>query len=311
MQIDLFSAAIEHKQKALDALQRFALPQARTELVTAGEIDPYLADINTLLQAVDILLDFGLSANTKSSGLAAAWKEVRTARATLPRAVYARVERAICQRALQCLPADYSDFVAPKEKTLHAGYCCLVLNRPDEAYKKLLDYLTGHPDESHPALWGYFGDACCQLKRHDETNSGYLRALLTDAQAVDFTRLRHPDLRRIFKQLCSQHLEETSRALLPIHAWLEGVLHIPKGAAWLARTISRHRDDQSAELAPTPAQRYRQFALCLFIDQSGLHGDIAFDSRVEMQRLDAPLFRRYLREVDRKNSARRRPLGKR
>ena len=43
-----------------------------------------------------------------------------------------------------------------------------------------------------------------------------------------------------------------------------------------------------------PAQRYHQFALCLYIDQSELHGDIDFDARMEMQRLDKALFRRYL-----------------
>lgn len=293
-QIELFTPAIEHKQKALDAMYGFALKRAKTELEIAQEIDPYLADVQTLLQATEFLIKLGVHAKIKSAGLARAWDKVREARATLPRAVHSVVETSICGRVMQCLPPDYSDFVDPKEKNLHIGYCCLILNRPDEAYGKLLEYLTSHADVFYPRLWGYFGDACYQLKRHEESNSGYLRALFMDAQAVDMERLQHPDLQRIVKDLRSRHREETARALLPIHSWLEGVLHIPKGDTWLARLIRKQRFDLSAELLLYPAQRYHQFALCLYIDQSGLHGDIDFDARIEMQRLDETLFQRYL-----------------
>lgn len=296
-QIELFTVAIEHKEKALDAMRRFALPQAKAELQVAQEIDPSLADVRTLMQATEFLTELGLNAKTRSSGLARAWQKIEEARAGLSRATHALTESLICDRVVQCLPADYSEFVDPKEKTLHVGYCYLVLNRFEAAHRKLLDYLTSHYKKSHPRLWGYFGDACYKLNRHDECNSGYLRALFMDAQAVDIERLRYPNLQGVFDELRRQYPDETARALLPIHSWLEKVLHIPKGNTWLAQWIREQKFDHSSELLLYPAQRYRQFALCLYIDQSGLHGDIDFDARVEMQRLDGGLFRWYLDEV--------------
>ncbi|MCH8874014.1 hypothetical protein IH824_14785 [candidate division KSB1 bacterium] len=283
--------------KALDAMRRFALPQAKAELRVAQEIDPSLADVKTLLQASEFLTELGLNAKTRASGLARAWTIIRDTRSTLAGAVHSILETLTCERIQHLLPADYADFVDSAEKSLHVGYCCLVLNRFEEAHRKLLDYLTSHSEESHPRLWGYFGDACYKLHRHDECNSGYLRALFMDAQAVDIKRMRHPDLQRIFDELRKQHPDKTARALLPIHTWLEKVLHIPKANTWLAQVIREQKFDHSRELLLYPAQRYRQFALCLYIDQSGLHGDIDFDARVEMQRLDGGLFRRYLEGV--------------
>lgn len=293
-QPDLFSAAVEHKRTALDALQRFAFEQARTELEIAQAIDPYLADIGSLLQSAEFLVNLRIDLRTKSSGLARAWDEIREARDTLPRAAYSGVETLICERVVQCLPPAYSDFVDSTQKTLHVGYCWLILNRPEEAHSRLLAYLTSHVDDSCPELWGYFGDASYQLNRREESNSGYLRALFTNAQAVDLAQMRHPDLRRVVEDLRSQHPEETARALLPIHGWMERVLHIPKGNTWLSRVIREQRYDHSSQLLLFPAQRYHQFALCLYVDQSDLHGDIDFDARMEMQRLDKGLFRRYL-----------------
>ncbi|MFQ5639160.1 MAG: hypothetical protein ACE5IR_14355 [bacterium] len=296
-QIELFSAAIAHKQKALDALQKFAFRKAKTHLEIALEIDPYLADLTTLLQATKFLLNRKVHAKTEPPGLLRAWQKVEKAGAALPRAVHAIVEPLICERMVQCLPPDYTDFVDPKEKTLHIGYCYLELNRFEQAHEKLLDYLTAHPEESHPRLWGYFGDAAYKLNRREECNSGYLRALFMDAQSVDLERLRHPALHRIYRNLQRRRLKETARALMPIYCWLAKVLHIPKGNTLLARVIQKQRFDHSARLLLYPDERYHQFALCLYIDQSGMHGDIDFDARTEMQRLDARLFRRYLEVV--------------
>ena len=298
-QPDLFSPAVEHKQKAVDLLQRFAFRQAQTELETARKIDPYLADIEILLRSAESLVKLGINLRTKPSGLARAWDKVREARDSLPHGALSGVETLICQRVVQCLPPAHTGFVDSAHKTLHAGYCWLILNRPEQAHRCLLAHLTSDVHDSCPELWGYFGDTCYQLNRHEESNSGYLRALFTNAQAVDLTQLRHPDLQRIVEDLRSQHPEETARALLPIHGWMEGALHIPKGNTWLSRVIRNQRYDHGSQLLLWPAQRYHQFALCLYIDQSGLHGDIDFDARIEMERLDRELFQRYLEAVPR------------
>lgn len=298
-QINLFTPAIAYKEKALDAMQRFALKEAQNHLKTAQQIDPYLADLDTLSRAVEFLLDLSVQPKTKTSGLTRAWRKVCEARKSVPRAVHSVLESLICNRVLQLLPPDYCDYVDSKTRTLHIAYCYLVLNRPDEAHKKLLDYLTSHPDETHACLWGYFGDASYQLKRHEESKSGYLRAFFMDPQSVDLERLQNPQLQQIYKNLCRQHPEETARALLPIHSWLEGVLQIPRGNTWLARFVQQRRFDLSAELLLYPTRRYHQFALCLYIDQSGLQGDVDFETRDEMKRLDQELFQQYLEVLER------------
>ncbi|NIR49042.1 hypothetical protein GWO43_11375 [candidate division KSB1 bacterium] len=294
-QINLFTPAIIHKEKALTALQRLALKEAQEQLQTAREIDPSLADLEMLTHTVDFLRKVGVHSKTRPPGLVRAWRRLREAKDSTPsRTMYAILETTLCRRILERLPDDYNDYVHPSSGGLHIGYCHLVLQNAEAAHKKLLDYLTAHAEESHPLLWGYFGDAGYLLNRSDESNSGYLRALFMDPQAVDLAMLKQPQIRTIYDELCEQHDDDLARALLPSEAWLQGVLHIPPGNTYLAKFIQRRRFDLSAELLLYPTQRSHQFALCLYVDQSGLHGDIDFNAREEMQRLDGELFRRYL-----------------
>ena len=296
-QISLFTPAIEHKEKALAAMQNLALAEALDALHIAIQIDPSLADLDTLTRAAEFLHDLGVNPKTRVAGLAGAWRHLAEARSSMSRAQHAILASLLCEHVVELLPPDYCDYAAPESRTLHIGYCYLVLKNADAAHQKLLDYLTARPHEFHPALWGYFGDACWLLKRRDESNSGYVRALFMDSQSLDLPMLKHPELRRIYEELVNRHGAETGLALLPIESWLRGVLHIPRNNTYLATFIQQQRFDHSAELLLYGAQRYHQFALCLFIDQSGLHGDLDFDARVEMQRLDGELFRRYLAAI--------------
>jgi tetratricopeptide (TPR) repeat protein len=297
-QISLFTPAIDHKERALAAMRHLALEEALKALRASKQIDPSLADLDMLIQAAEFLHHLGVNPKTRVPGLASAWQHLTEARSTMSRAQHSVLESLICQHVLELLPPDYCDYAAPESRTLHIGYCYLVLSHPEAAHKKLLDYLTSRPSDFHPALWGYFGDACHLLKRHDESNSGYVRALFMDPQRVDIAMLKSPELRQIYEDLASRRGDEVARALLPIESWLRGVLHIPRNNTYLAKFIQQQRFDHSSELLLYPAQRYHQFALCLYIDQSGLHGDIDFDARTEMQRLDAELFRRYLHNLD-------------
>ncbi len=296
-QIGLFTPAIEHKQQALDAIKQFSFPEAKNHLEIAKEIDPYLADLNTLARAVDFLLNLGIHQETEPTGLAQAWEKVKNARTTQARAMNNIMESWLCERIVEFLPQDFCDYVDTKQSTLHIGYCYLILNRPEEAHKKLLNYLTSRSDEIHPRLWGYYGDAAYKLNSHKDSNSGYLRALFMDVQSVDLDSLHHPQIRKIYSELCRQHPEETARALLPINSWFRGILHIPGGNTWLSRIVQLQRFALAPEMQLSPTQRYQQFALCLYIDQSGQQGDIDFNARVEMQRLDAELFQQYLEVV--------------
>lgn len=57
----LFSAAVHHKASALDFIEEFQLPEARNEIRLALEIDPYLADLKTLLAGIELLIDAAAS----------------------------------------------------------------------------------------------------------------------------------------------------------------------------------------------------------------------------------------------------------
>ncbi|MFQ5649518.1 MAG: hypothetical protein ACE5IY_06210 [bacterium] len=297
MQINLFTAAVEHKQKALDYLQHFSLAQARAELEAAQNIDPYLADIKTLQQAVDTLLEQGINADSEVSTLAGVWEALRGRGPSLTRTVRTIVERLICQQIVRLVAAEYCDFVVPEKETLHIGYCCLVLERPQDAHRVLLEYLTAHPESLHARLWGYFGDAATLLQYDEEANTGYLHALFVDVQAVDMEFLQSPELRRVYKMLRREHDDLVSRALLPIHAWLERVLTIPKGKTVLSQRFQGQRQQYGSELPVDAVQRYQRFARCLYLDQSCMPGKIDVEARLEMKRLDGVLFQRYLRRL--------------
>ena len=146
-QIELITAAITHKQNALDALKRLSLQETKTQLKIALDIDPYLADVKTLLQTVEYLLKLRVRPNTQAPGLAKAWCQMQASRDALPSAVYRILETRLYERILELLPVDDSDFVDVQEQTLHIGYGCLVLDRFEEAHDKLLDYLTTHEEK--------------------------------------------------------------------------------------------------------------------------------------------------------------------
>jgi len=210
-QIELFTPAVAHKEKALGALQRFAIGEAKGHVESARQIDAYLADLGTLTLAVDVLLSLGIRPKTKPSSLARVWARIQRTGTDLPRPVRCVVEALLCERIVQLLPGDFCEFLDSNAKRLHVGTCYLVLNRPEQAHKKLLHSLSSHPAESYPRLWGYFADASFLPRRREEANSGYLRALLMDPQAVDVDRLKRPDLRCVVDDLRAQHEEETAR----------------------------------------------------------------------------------------------------
>jgi len=307
-QLELFSGAIEHKQAALAALQNFELQQAKTELQVAYGIDPYLADLGVLQKTVDVLLHFKLDTGSSPARLAQAWRSVRQPAADLPHIAQSIIEPLICARVIELLPKQYTGFADADGNVLHVGYCHQVLHQYVAAYEKLLDYLTAHSGEEHPVLWGVFGDVSYKLNHFEESNGGYLRALLMDPQAVDPGRFQHPGLQRIYKELQEQHSEQIARALTPIQGWLENVLSIPRGKTWLSRMIDKSRLKSEAEPLSSLTQRYHQFALCLYSDQSGLRSDIDFDARIEMQKLDVTLFNSYLKEVAKR--AEKKSLGR-
>ncbi len=121
---------------------------------------------------------------------------------------------------------------------------------------------------------------------------------------IDLQTLQHAELRVVLEVLKREAQDENwARAVWPVHAWMKGVVQIPRGNTFLLPLARKQRSILGSELMLEPAQRARQFSQCLYIDQSGLHGEIQFDARAEMQNLDPEMFSRYLQEVERRAQA--------
>jgi hypothetical protein len=88
---------------------------------------------------------------------------------------------------------------------------------------------------------------------------------------------------------------------------MSDIVRIPTGHTFLLPLVRELRSILGSKLMLEPVQRLRQFALCLYIDQAGVHGEIQFDVREEMKNLETGLFARYLQEIEKR--AKRRPQG--
>ena len=130
----------------------------------------------------------------------------------------------------------------------------------------------------------------------------YVCALFSDPFAVDQQRLQHPELKKLLQVLKHEIADERlACAVWPVHAWMKNILQIPPGGhAFLLPLMRQQRSILGSELMLEPARRVRQFSLCLYIDQSGLRGEIQFDVREEMKNLEPELFVEYLRENERR-----------
>jgi hypothetical protein len=228
VQGDLFSPAIDRKSTALDLVQTLQLAEAAQELQIALEIDPYLADLRTLLAAVNLLRNAEASNQSSPEHLAMIWKELRTHQSTFPVTVWRLVEPWLCRRIVELCSQGYSDYVS-KESGLHTGYCQLILGHSDIAYQLLLECI-GREKKVEAQLWGYFADSCMDLNRTSEANVGYLRAMFAAAWLIDFSTLRHGGIRAVHRQLLDSYPDRVAMALLPVKCWFADIVYVPKRA---------------------------------------------------------------------------------
>jgi hypothetical protein len=190
-------------------------------------------------------------------------------------------------------------FCTEKDGLLHRGVLHTVLKQWQEAHHELLELVTTQGEQTQALHWGYLGDAAHALRRWKDANMAYVCALFSDPCEIDLQTLQHSALHEILQALTRETKDaRLARARWPVHAWMREVVQIPRGNTFLLPLVRKQRSILGSELMLEPPLRYRQFSLCLYIDQSGMHGEIQFDARVEMKNLDAELFGSYLREVE-------------
>lgn len=304
-QANLFSNAIEHKERALTQLDAFEFDQAWDSLEVAREIDPYLADLDVLAAICQFARYAGAHAKMSAAKVSELWRLTNEAHhaGSLPAATAMQVRQLLARRLLA---GHFTEtlFVSATEKILHRGVCHLVLTQWQEAHRDLLDLVTTHPNLARAVHWGYLGDAAYALKRWKDANLAYIRLLFTEAYEADLLSLQHVNLRQILRRLSLENDDAvTVKGLWPFYAWRDNVLEIPAGNTFLLALAKRSRSMLGGKLMLERKDALQQFMLCLYIDQSQLQKEIAFDVRAEMQGLEPELFAEYLAEVER----RRRP----
>ncbi len=301
-QSELFiPAALEYKEKGLRQLEAFDFKAAAENFAIAKEIDPYLADLDFLILLGEYGRGHGVKPKTSAANLAALWHKARKDYddGDLPLAAHRHLQQLLARRLLQIAQFTPAGFCGEKEKILHRGVLHAALNEWREAHQTLLNLVTEAREQALPLHWGYLGDAAHVLRRWKDANMAYVSALFSDPHAIDLQTLQHAELREVLETVRREVDDENlARALWPIHAWTKGAVQIPRGNTFLLPLVQKQRSFIGSELMLEPVQRARQFSLCLYIDQSGLQGEIQFDARAGMKNLEPERFSRYLQEVE-------------
>jgi hypothetical protein len=303
-QSELFiPAALEYKDKGLRQLDGLDFKAAAENFAIAKEIDPYLADLDFLMLLAEYGRDHGVKPKTSAANLVALWHRARKDfdEGDLPLAAYRHLQQLLGRRLLQIGQFTPAGFCGEKEKVLHRGVLHATLNEWQEAHQTLLNLVTEAREQALPLHWGYLGDAAHVLRRWKDVNMAYVCALFSAPDEIALHALQHAELREVLETVRREVDEEgLARALWPIHVWMKGLVQIPRGNTFLLPLVQKQRSLIGSELMLEPAQRARQFSLCLYIDQSGLQGEIQFDARAEMRNLEPERFSRYLQEVERR-----------
>jgi hypothetical protein len=303
-QSELFiPAALEHKETGLRQLDEFDFKAAAESFAIAKEIDPYLADLDFLILLGEYGRDHGVKPKTPAAALTALWHRARKDfdEGDLPLAAHRHLQQLLARRILQIGQFTPAGFCGEKEKILHRGVLHAALNEWQEAHQTLLNLVTEAREQALPLHWGCLGDAAHLLRRWKDANMAYVGALFSDPFEIDLQMLQHAEMREVLETLRREVDEESlARALWPFHVWMKGIVQIPRGNTFLLPLVQKQRSIIGSELMLEPARRARQFSLCLYIDQSGLQGEIQFDAREEMKNLAPENFSLYLQEIERR-----------
>ncbi|MBN1895774.1 hypothetical protein JW906_14885 [bacterium] len=287
-QTSLFSEAESLIGDAEQAAVDLDFHLAERTMRRAGEIDPYLSNLQSYLRIFRYLKSERKRNPGTPDFITAVWHGLpKSVAAHALTAAESRIIEGYLDRIAEKNLASKSPFV-DRGKTL-ARACLFIHRLPERAHRELLDLVCGRY-AGRSDLWAYYGDACRVLNRTAEADAAYCRALLNDPLAVDLFRIRSEGLRRLFARLLQDHSGQEAAALLFIHGWLEGLLPCPKKADAADYAIPRKiPENRVGELL--------QFASCLALDQTGKSKKNHVEARQRMMEIDPDLFRLYLARV--------------
>lgn len=295
-QLDLFPSAQSAWQKALDALERFEIREARVQIAAAAQSSDERESFREMAAAVDWLEAMGLS-----EASAALWDAPEWSRAgELASGAARKVLDVLARRLSACSRTAQVDGAS-------LARAQLVLGANDAARRALDRALTAQPPGAaalqrfDARLWAARADVWSR-DDHEDARLGYGRALALDPTAVEPGWIADEALRGLFEQLIAQHGLARARGRVLAEAWLARVLELPAREHEFGDELRRRR----AELergAAAAGRDERCFALLLAEDLAFDDGDP--ERRERMQALDEATFTLVL-ERRRRDEAQRR-----
>ncbi len=304
MQAQLFSPALDYKERALQHMIALEWPEAFENLKVAYDLDAYLADLELLSRLCEFAQHEGGRFKASTPKAVGLWHSADEAllEQRLSEAEVTQMRRILARHLLAKNSGTGEGFSA-KDKTLPRGVCHLVLENWQAAHEDLLNWVTQHPERVMPRDWGYLGDAATALKLWQEANLAYVRALFLDPLAIDRLTFKHAQLNIALQRLEMRYEDQMlARMLWPFDAWRRQIIQIPAGNTFLLPIVQKQRSLLGSELLLERKQTLRQFMLCLYIDQARLNKRIDFNVREEMMGLEPDLFRQYLAEVQERHA---------
>lgn len=298
MQAQLFSPAIDYKERALQHMLALEWADAFESLKIAFDLDPYLADLELLSRLCDFAQHEELRVKSSAQKAVGLWRSADDALASshLNAAEVTNLRRLLARHLLMKSESSREAFTL-KDKTLPRGLCHLVLENWQAAHEDLLNWVTAQAEALRE--WGYLGDAATALKLWNEANLAYVRALFLDPHAIDLLTFKHQQLRLALERLELRHEDRVfARSFWPFDAWRRQIIQIPSGNTFLLPAVQRRRSMLGSELLLERKQTLQQFMLCLYVEQAKLQERISFNVREEMMGLEPELFRQYLAEVE-------------
>ena len=290
-QMDLFSQADEHLEKAMQALLETDFSGARKELQTARSINPFLPNLDATQHMIDFFQKFHKKAKNTAEALADVYEAVPEAvlKGSLLLREAELIEETMAKMALQNV--KMSKPILESGKRLHWGYCHLLnrqFGKADKVFKETLNV----PREQRADLWGYYGDLCHVQNDQRQAQSAYIRALLLNPQELEMYRLRHSGLKQVFRDLLLDKKGAEVRSRLLFEAWHKELFtFINTGRS----TDSQPEGLQALLKKPLPKDRpgkWHRFSIHFYIDQMNAKVDVS--NRESMQKIDPELFQRYL-----------------
>jgi len=314
-QISLFDDAYTLLNSGLADLISLNLQAARNSFGCYGKLYRAREQVEDFLQAIDYLAEKLAQIPDKKEEPAHLYDVLKTFETDadtvfcLSKDIRDGIRSSFHRRILKAIADHHLDQAPYLTDSVPTGYVYLQAGHPDEAIVALQACLPLSPNNA--LIYGYLGDAYFLRDELTAARTCYLNACLNDPSTLDWKFLKDSDLVSLKDKLVDRY-ENESLALewLPVHAMLQDLfkpklLGLYEGLKELVEDYlalqKRFRQD------PEPGLKARLFVRAILLCNQEPHlrfiKTVNFiDLRKQMKSLDASLFAKYLKWIEKRSS---------